>query len=113
MAHQIEPVTDANFDEFVQAPASIVAYGIVPCQPCSEYDPILQETVARHPDLKVGKAKMHVPGQCREIKKRFQFETYPTTHFFSKGKLLLAREGKLEPSELDRLIKDYLVQTRT
>lgn len=113
MAHRMESVTDANFEEFVQAPASIVAYGIAPCQPCSEYDPILQETVARYPDLKVGKAKMHVPGQCREIKKRYRFETYPTTHFFSNGNLLLTREGKLESSELDQLIKDYLLEPPT
>lgn len=113
MAGEIESVTDANFEEFAQAPASIVAYGIAPCEPCAEYDPVLQETIARHPELKVGKAKMHVPGQCREIKQRYQFATYPTTHFFSNGKLLLTREGKLETGELDKLIKDYLLPTRT
>src|SRR2546427_8352955 len=32
-----------------------------------------------------GKAKMHVPGACREIKKRYSFETYPTTHLYAHG----------------------------
>ena len=39
--------------------------------------------------MKVGKDKIHVPGRWREIKKSPAIETYPTTHFFSNGKLLL------------------------
>ena len=53
---------------------------------------------------------MHVPGRCREIKKRHHFETYPTTHLFSKGTLLLTREGKLEAAELAALINDHLLK---
>jgi hypothetical protein len=52
-----------------------------------------------------------VPGRCREIKKQHQFETYPTTHLFSKGKLLLTREGKIEANELAALINDYLLKS--
>ena len=93
MAGTVEDVRDENYKEFTDAPASIVAYGLATCEPCKIYDPILEETAAKFPDVKVGKAKMHVPGRCREIKKSHTFETYPTTHFFSKGKLLLTREG--------------------
>ena len=39
---------------------------------------------------------MHVPGRCREIKKEHTFETYPTTHFFADGKLVLTREGVVD-----------------
>jgi hypothetical protein len=53
---------------------------------------------------------MHVPGRCREIKKTHTFETYPTTHFFAHGKLLLAREGVVEPAELAALISDHLLK---
>ncbi len=83
MAGTVEDVRDENYKEFTGAPAAIV---------------------------KVGKAKMHVPGRCREIKKSHTFETYPTTHFFSKGKLLLAREGVVEPAELAALIVDHLLK---
>ncbi len=38
------------------------------------------------------------------------FETYPTTHFFSNGKLLLTREGVVEPAELAALIADHLLK---
>lgn len=38
------------------------------------------------------------------------FETYPTTHSFSSGKLLLTREGKLEADELVALISDHLLK---
>ena len=81
----------------------VVAYGLATCEPCKTYDPILEEIAAKFPDVKVGKAKMHVPGRCREIKKTHTFETYPTTHFFSNGKLLLTREGVVEPAERDHV----------
>ncbi len=110
MPRIVEDVRDENYKEFTDAPASIVAYGLATCEPCKTYDPILEETAAKFPDVKVGKAKMHVPGRCREIKKRHTFETYPTTHFFSKGKLLLTREGVVEPDELAALISDHLLK---
>jgi thiol-disulfide isomerase/thioredoxin len=105
-------VSDENYKGFTDAPAAVVAYGIASCEPCTAYDPILEETATKFPDVKVGKAKMHVPGRCREIKKQHAFETYPTTHLFSKGKLLLAREGKLEAAELAALINDHLLRDR-
>jgi hypothetical protein len=111
MAGTIEDVSDANYEEFKQAPAAVVAYGIASCEPCNEYDPILEAAASRHPSVRFGKAKMHVPGRCREIKKQHTFETYPTTHLFARGKLLLTREGKLETDELAALINDYLLQS--
>ena len=110
MGGTVEDVSDENYDAFTQADAAVVAYGIASCEPCTAYDPVLAETAARFPGVRIGKAKMHVPGRCREIKKRHQFETYPTTHLFSKGKLLLTREGKLEPDELAALINDHLLK---
>ena len=108
MSGIVEDVSDANYREFTDAPASIVAYGLATCEPCKAYDPVLEETAAKFPNVKVGKAKMHVPGRCREIKKTHSFETYPTTHLFSKGKLLLTREGQIEAAELAALIADHL-----
>lgn len=110
MAGTVEDVSDANYKEFTDAPASIVAYGLATCEPCKQFDPILEETAAKFPAVKVGKAKMHVPGRCREIKKIHTFETYPTIHFFSNGKLLLTREGVVEPLELDALVSDHLLK---
>ncbi len=103
----VEDVNDENYEGFTQAPAAIVAYGIATCEPCKAYDPVLAETAQQYSDVRVGKAKMHVPGRCRAIKKQHQFETYPTTHFFSRGTLLLTKEGKLEPAELAELIKHH------
>ncbi|MDQ6732895.1 MAG: thioredoxin family protein [Nitrospirota bacterium] len=111
MGGTVEEVSDANYEEFMQAPAAVVAYGIASCEPCNEYDPILEQTAAQLPNIRIGKAKMHVPGRCREIKKQHQFETYPTTHLFSKGKLLLTREGKIQADELAALINDYLLKS--
>lgn len=109
MAGTVLDVSDENYAEFVGAPAAVVVYGIASCDPCNAYDPILRDTAARFPTVKFGKAKMHVPGRCREIKKAHAFETYPTTHLFSKGKLLLTREGVVEAAELAALITDHLL----
>jgi thiol-disulfide isomerase/thioredoxin len=111
MAREVEEVSDANYDEFRQAPAAVVAYGIASCEPCNEYDPILAETAEKFSGIRVGKAKMHVPGRCRDIKKQHQFETYPTTHLFSKGQLLLKREGKIAADELAALINDHFLKS--
>mgnify|MGYP001604193773 CR=1 FL=1 len=110
MGEMVEDVSDQNYEEFMQSPAAVVAYGIASCEPCTAYDPILAEAASRFGAVRVGKAKMHVPGRCREIKKRHHFETYPTTHLFSKGTLLLTREGKLEAAELATLINDHLLK---
>ncbi|MDH4193493.1 MAG: thioredoxin family protein [Nitrospirota bacterium] len=107
MSGIVEDVSDDNYEGFMQAPAAVVAYGIATCEPCKAYDPILADTAQLYLNVRFGKAKMHVPGRCRAIKKRHQFETYPTTHFFSQGNLLLTKEGKLEAAELADLIKEY------
>lgn len=110
MPGSVEEVSDENYEQFKQAPAAVVAYGIASCEPCNAYDPILQETAEKFADVKVGKAKMHVPGRCREIKKTHTFETYPTTHLFSNGKLILTREGLIDAAELAALINDHLLK---
>jgi thiol-disulfide isomerase/thioredoxin len=111
MGGTVEEVSDANYEEFKQAPAAVVAYGIASCEPCREYDPILEQIASQFPNVRIGKAKMHVPGRCREIKKQHHFETYPTTHLFSKRTLLLTREGKIQADELAALINDYLLKS--
>lgn len=103
----IEDISDENYEGFTQAPASVIAYGLATCEPCKAYDPILVEISERYPHVRFGKAKMHVPGRCRAIKKLHHFETYPTTHLFSNGTLLVTKEGKLESSELSSLLSQY------
>lgn len=103
-------VSDENYKEFTDGAGAVVAYGLATCEPCQAYDAILEKTAAKFPTIKVGKAKMHIPGRCRAIKKIHSFETYPTTHFFAHGKLLLTREGIIEPAELDKLITALLLK---
>lgn len=107
MSGVVEDVNDDNYEDFTQAPAAIVAYGISACEPCKAYDPILVEIAKQYSKVRLGKAKMHIPGRCRAIKKQHQFETYPTTHFFSHGSLLFSKEGKLEANDLSGLLQQY------
>ena len=95
----VEDVTDENYESFTNCnQQQLVAYGIASCDPCQEYDPIARRNSRpAMNEVRIGKAKMHVPGRCREIKKRHNFETYPTTHLFSQWIAhLLSREGKIE-----------------
>lgn len=110
MSSTVQDVSDANYKEFTDSTGAVVAYGLATCEPCKTYDPILEETAAKFPQIKIGKAKMHVPGRCREIKKAHTFETYPTTHFFANGRLILTREGVVDPAELAALISDHLLK---
>ncbi|MCP9464413.1 MAG: thioredoxin family protein [Nitrospira sp.] len=103
-------VSDDNYKEFTDSAGAVVAYGLATCEPCQAYDPILEDIAATFPSIKVGKAKMHIPGRCREIKRTHSFETYPTTHFFAHGKLLLTREGIVERTELAELIKTLFLK---
>jgi len=107
MVGEVEDISDENYDDVIQSPAAVVAYGIASCEPCAAYDPILVAVAARYPNIRIGKAKMHVPGRCREIKKRYTFETYPTTHFFSKGTLLGKQEGVIDQFRLISLFEQH------
>ncbi len=107
MAGIVEDVTDENYEAFKNAHATVVVYGIASCEPCTAYDPIVSGVARQFPHVRMGKAKMHVPGRCREIKKQHHFETYPTTHFYAQGTLLLSREGKVEEDELIAFIQRY------
>jgi hypothetical protein len=110
MTATVQDVHDENYKEFTDSNGAVVAYGLATCEPCKQYDPILEETAAKFPAIKFGKAKMHVPGRCREIKKSHTFETYPTTHFFAHGQLILTREGVLQADDLSTLISDHLLK---
>lgn len=113
MSGVVENVNDENYEDFRQAPAAIVAYGLATCEPCKAYDPILEDMAKDHTHVRFGKAKMHVPGKCRSIKKQHNFETYPTTHFFANGALLLTREGKVATEELTALIATHFPGKRS
>lgn len=107
MSGSVEDVTDENYEAFQNARAAVIVYGIASCEPCAAYDPIVADVARQFPHVQMGKAKMHVPGRCREIKKQHNFETYPTTHLYARGTLLLAREGKIEQQALITLMQDY------
>jgi hypothetical protein len=107
MDELIGSVTDATFDQYFNAPASVVVYGIANCEGCAYMDGVLAEVAPPlQSTVRFGKGKMHVPGASREIKKRFTFETYPTIHFYSRGKLIESREGKIDPAGLRSAIQN-------
>jgi hypothetical protein len=104
-------VTDATIDEYASSPAAVVVFGIANCDGCALMDGVLADLAPRLKDrVRFGKAKMHVPGACREIKKRYTFETYPTTHLYAQGKLVERKEGAVEAADLDRAIQASLLK---
>ena len=99
-------VTDENYESFLQAPASVVVFSIAPCRHCEEYEPVVLEAASSlNGAVKFGKAKLHVPGACREIKRRYKFKSFPTTHFYKSGELVHIAEEKLDLPVLKRTIE--------
>lgn len=102
-------VNDQNYTSFLEASAAVVVFGIVPCAQCESYDPIFREVAAQFDgSVKFGKAKLHVPGACREIKRRHRFSSFPTTHFYKKGSLVHVIEGRVESPQLDQMIRQVI-----
>jgi hypothetical protein len=105
-------VTDATIDEYVDSPVAVVVFGIANCDGCALMDGVLAELAPKLKDrVRFGKAKMHVPGACREIKKRYSFETYPTTHLYAQGKLVERKEGAVDAADLDHAIQALLLKS--
>lgn len=106
---ELPRVSDDNFEDFHDAPAAAVFYKIANCHGCEEYEPAIQQAVRTFsPTVKFGRALMHVPG-CREIKKRYEFESYPTTHLYKGGKLVFSASEKLEFEALANAIREHLI----
>ncbi len=106
----LQLVTDENHDHFLQSSAAVVVFSLVPCQQCEEYEPIVIEAAGQlETSVRFGKAKMHVPVVCKEIKRRYQFKSYPTTHFYKNGELLHKTEGRLDLSTLKQTIDEVLL----
>lgn len=96
--------------DFLKAPASVVVFSIAPCQKCEEYEPVVLEAAAHfNGAVHFGKAKMHVPGACREIKRQYRFDSFPTTHFYKNGSLVHQTEGKLGLDVLRQTIERVLL----
>jgi len=106
---ELPRVNDDNFEEFHNAPAAAVFYKIANCHGCETYEPAIQQTVrAFSPKVKFGRGLMHIPGS-REIKKRFEFESFPTTHLYKRGKLVFSASEPLDADALAHAIREHLI----
>ena len=69
MEDLIGNVADATFDQYFNAPASVVVYGIANCEGCAYMDGVLAEVAPEFQNkVRFGKGKMHVPGAAREMR---------------------------------------------
>ena len=68
MTGTVQDVRDENYKEFTESAGAVVAYGLATCEPCKQYDPILEETAARFPTIKIGKAKLTPLGKIEPAK---------------------------------------------
>jgi len=106
---ELPRVNDENFDEYHNAPAAVVFFKIANCHNCDDYEPAIQQIVKTFsPKVKFGRGLMHIPG-CREIKKRYEFESFPTTHLYKRGKLVFSASERLEADALANAIREHLI----
>jgi len=103
-------VNDDNYDDYLKAPASVVVFSMAPCENCEAYDPIVRQAAASLGNqVLFGKAKVHVPGATRNIKRQYFFESFPTTHFYKAGKLVHLVDHKIDYDQLVLEIKTRLL----
>ena len=103
-------VSDENYNEYMAAPAAVVLFKIANCRKCDEFEPIVKEVSTEYNGrIRFGKALLHVPGACREIKRKYRFESFPTTHFYKQGQLVYEAVEKLSKDDLNRAIVQYLL----
>jgi thioredoxin-like negative regulator of GroEL len=103
-------VNDQNYADYLKSPASVVVFSMMPCDNCEAYDPIVRRVAASLSDrVRFGKAKVHVPGATREIKRQYRFESFPTTHFYKAGKLVHSVDHKLDYDQLMAEIQTRLL----
>ena len=107
---QLERVTDVNYSEYLSAPASVILFKIANCQKCDEFAPVVAEASRQYDgQVRFGMAPLHVPGICREIKRKYRFDSFPTTHFYKAGQLVHQEDQKLSPEIFQNLIKKHLL----
>jgi len=103
-------VNDDNYAEYLAAPLSVVVFCMMPCENCEAYDPIVRRAASSMGDrIRFGKAKVHVPGATRKIKRQYFFESFPTTHFYKAGALVHSVDHKLDYDELTAEIQKRLL----
>lgn len=111
MEIRLERVTDKNYPAYLEAPASVVLFKIANCAKCEEFAPLVQEASERFDGkIRFGMALLHVPGACREIKRLYRFETFPTTHFYRAGRLVHQEGRKLSAEELASALETHLLK---
>ena len=103
-------VNDESYRDYLAAPVALILFKIANCEKCEEFESIVTDA-ARQYDGKIrfGKALLHVPGACREIKRKYRFISFPTTHFYKAGELVFQEDRKLSHDELNAAIQKYLL----
>lgn len=108
--NELPIVNDDNYADYLAAPASVVVFCMAPCENCEAYDPIVRQAAEKlTPRVLFGKAKVHVPGATRNIKRQYFFESFPTTHLYKAGRLVYSIDHKLDYDELMSEIKSRLL----
>jgi len=109
----LQRVMDENYDSFLEAEAAVLLFKIASCRACDELETVIQKAAGGYQNsVRFGKVLMHVPGTSTGIKKRYTFETFPTTHLYKSGRLVQVIEEKLDEKELNRLIQTHLLSAK-
>ena len=110
MSGTVLDVSDTNYKEFTDSAGAVVAYGLATCEPCKTYDPILEDIAAKFPEIKVGKAKMHVPWPLPRNQEVPRLRDLSHHAFLRKRQTPSDPRRRREPAELAALISDHLLK---
>ena len=94
-----------NFDQFISHGLVVVDFWAPWCGPCSLLEPVLEEVVAKYPEVKFGKVNCD---KAPELVKQYQVVSIPNLIIFKDGELVDRIVGLCDEDELIDAIEAHL-----
>ena len=107
----IEQITDSNYIDFKKYPRSVLLVTISWCQPCKDYEPIINTLSNQIPYIKFGKTIIDKDKSIQLKKEYHDLNSwkFPTTLLFKNQKEISRIQGVAPYSNVLSKIKDALI----
>ena len=99
------PDASINFEEFVSNGLVVVDFWATWCGPCKLLEPVLDEVIAKFPNVTFGKVNVD---RAPELVKEYKIMSIPNLCIFKNGELVDQIVGLCDEDELADAISEHL-----
>lgn len=99
------PDASINFDEFISHGVVVVDFWAPWCGPCKLLEPVLDEVIAKLPNVTFGKVNVD---KAQELAKEYKIMSIPNICIFKNGELIDQVVGLCDEDELFDAISEHL-----